>query len=258
MAAPPGEVWLADLGLAAKPRPVIIVSRYDPDLPRAVVIYVPLTTQNRQSAYEVALPKLPFLDRDSVANVQGIGSLPMFDFFGSWAACRMARCNRSRSRYHSRSISIAYPEARGSSPLASPQPAFQCGDHFIMPDQFAPVRLRHAALDRAVEPLFGPPPGRRTRPAAARMRLCIQAGRRQHPPREPRESARNSSSEAPWAMRSAIWRTRSSMTAGDFNSSVLSCVLCGGSTCRRAAARRPRPLTPAHKGRGNGSSRAPR
>jgi len=72
----PGEVWLADLGLAAKPRPVVIVSRHDPDPPRALVIYVPLTTQNRQSAYEVALPKLRFLDRDSVANVQGISALP--------------------------------------------------------------------------------------------------------------------------------------------------------------------------------------
>lgn len=72
----PGEVWLADLGLAAKARPVVIVSRHDPDPPRALVIYVPLTTQNRQSAYEVALPKLRFLDRDSVANVQGIGALP--------------------------------------------------------------------------------------------------------------------------------------------------------------------------------------
>jgi mRNA interferase MazF len=27
----PGEVWLADLGLAAKTRPVVIVSREDPD-----------------------------------------------------------------------------------------------------------------------------------------------------------------------------------------------------------------------------------
>ena len=72
----PGEVWLADLGLAAKPRPVVIVSRDDPNPPRALIIYVPLTTQNRQSAYEVVLPKLRFLDRDSVANVQGIGSLP--------------------------------------------------------------------------------------------------------------------------------------------------------------------------------------
>jgi len=71
-----GEVWLADLGLAAKPRPLVIVSRYDPDPPRALIIYVPLTTQNRQSSYEVVLPKLRFLDRDSVANVQGISSLP--------------------------------------------------------------------------------------------------------------------------------------------------------------------------------------
>jgi mRNA interferase MazF len=77
MSPRPGEVWLADLGLAAKPRPVVIMSRYDPDPPRALVIYVPLTTQHRQSRYEVAFPKLRFLDRDSVANVQGIGSLPV-------------------------------------------------------------------------------------------------------------------------------------------------------------------------------------
>jgi mRNA interferase MazF len=72
----PGEVWLADLGLAAKPRPVVVVSRYDPNPPRALVIYVPLTTQNRNSRYEVLLPKVRFLDQVSVANVQGIGSLP--------------------------------------------------------------------------------------------------------------------------------------------------------------------------------------
>lgn len=49
----PSEVWLADLGFAAKTRPVVIVSRYDPNAPRALVIYVPLTTQNRGSLYEV-------------------------------------------------------------------------------------------------------------------------------------------------------------------------------------------------------------
>jgi len=49
-----GEVWLADLGLAAKARPVIVVSRFDPEAPRALVLYVPLTTQNRMSRYEVA------------------------------------------------------------------------------------------------------------------------------------------------------------------------------------------------------------
>ncbi len=72
----PGEVWLADLGLAAKTRPVVIVSRADPDPPRALILYVPLTTQNRQSAYEVVLPKLSFLTQDSIANVQGLASLP--------------------------------------------------------------------------------------------------------------------------------------------------------------------------------------
>jgi len=72
----PGEVWLADLGLTAKTRPVVVVSRYDPDPPRALVIYVPLTTQPRSSSYEVPFPRFPFLDRESFANVQGLGSLP--------------------------------------------------------------------------------------------------------------------------------------------------------------------------------------
>jgi len=72
----PGEIWLADLGLAAKTRPVVIVSRQDPAPPRSLVLYVPLTTQRRNSPYEVPLPRLPFLDRESVANVQGLGSLP--------------------------------------------------------------------------------------------------------------------------------------------------------------------------------------
>jgi mRNA interferase MazF len=76
MSPQPGEIWLADLGLAAKTRPVVIVSRQDPGPPRSLVLYVPLTTQRRGSRYEVPLPRLPFLDRESVANVQGLGSLP--------------------------------------------------------------------------------------------------------------------------------------------------------------------------------------
>ena len=72
----PGEIWLADLGLAAKARPILVVSRYDPNAPRAMVTYVPLTTQYRRSPYEVALPKLRFLNQDSYANVQGLGSIP--------------------------------------------------------------------------------------------------------------------------------------------------------------------------------------
>jgi mRNA interferase MazF len=76
MVTNPGEIWLADLGLAAKIRPVLIVSRADADPPRDLVIYVPLTTQNRGSRYEVELPKLRFLTKDSTVNVQGLGSIP--------------------------------------------------------------------------------------------------------------------------------------------------------------------------------------
>ena len=77
MSPRPGEVWLADLGIAAKTRPVVVVSRYDEEPPRVLVIYVPLTSEDRGSAYEVKMPKLPFLHVEGVANVQGIGSLPI-------------------------------------------------------------------------------------------------------------------------------------------------------------------------------------
>jgi mRNA interferase MazF len=76
MSPKPGEVWLADLGLAAKTRPVLIVSRFDPDPPRVLAIYIPFTTANRNSEYEVDVGKLPFLDQASFLNVQGIGSIP--------------------------------------------------------------------------------------------------------------------------------------------------------------------------------------
>ena len=77
MSPRPGEVWLADLGMAAKTRPVVVVSRYDEDPPRVLVIYVPLTSEDRGSGYEVEMPKLPFLRLEGVANVQGIASMPV-------------------------------------------------------------------------------------------------------------------------------------------------------------------------------------
>jgi len=58
MNAKPGEIWLADLGLAAKTRPVLIVSHFDPDAPRALITYVPLTTQHRGSRYEIPLARI--------------------------------------------------------------------------------------------------------------------------------------------------------------------------------------------------------
>ena len=63
--------------MAAKTRPVVVVSRHDENPPRVLVLYVPLTSENRGSEYEVAMPKLSFLRLEGVANVQGIGSLPL-------------------------------------------------------------------------------------------------------------------------------------------------------------------------------------
>jgi mRNA interferase MazF len=71
----PGEIYLVDLGLAAKVRPAVVVSRHDLDSPRALALLVPLTTENRGSDYEVSLGKLRFLNKESWANVQGLMSV---------------------------------------------------------------------------------------------------------------------------------------------------------------------------------------
>jgi mRNA interferase MazF len=60
--------------MTAKVRRVVILSRDDPDAPRRLTTYVPISTQNRGSDYEVKLPRRHFFDTDCVANVQGIAS----------------------------------------------------------------------------------------------------------------------------------------------------------------------------------------
>lgn len=75
MSPNPGELYLVDLGMVGKVRPAVVVSREDPDSPRALALCAPLTTQNRGSAYEVALGKLKFLDKESWVNVQGLMSV---------------------------------------------------------------------------------------------------------------------------------------------------------------------------------------
>ena len=71
----PGELYLVDLGMVGKVRPAVVLSREDPDAPRALAVCAPLTTENRGSDYEVPLGKLKFLDRESWVNVQGLMSL---------------------------------------------------------------------------------------------------------------------------------------------------------------------------------------
>lgn len=68
----PGEVYLVDLGLAGKVRPVVVLTREDGEAPRAISVTVPLTTQNRGSNYEVEMPRVPWLKHQSFANVQAM------------------------------------------------------------------------------------------------------------------------------------------------------------------------------------------
>jgi mRNA interferase MazF len=75
-----GEVWLADMGLAAKVRPVIALLADDLDVERTLIVHVPITTQGRGGPLEVPVGHLRFLDPTSVANVQAIGSLPRVRF----------------------------------------------------------------------------------------------------------------------------------------------------------------------------------
>ncbi len=75
-----GEVWLVDMGMVAKTRPAIVLIADNLDVPRSLIIHIPITRQNRGSSLEVPLGHLPFLDPESFANVQAIGSLPSVRF----------------------------------------------------------------------------------------------------------------------------------------------------------------------------------
>jgi mRNA interferase MazF len=69
-----GEIWIADLGMVAKVRPVLILSVEYRDNERAVVTYVIRTTSVRGTQYEVSheargMPTGAF-------DAQGIASIP--------------------------------------------------------------------------------------------------------------------------------------------------------------------------------------
>lgn len=69
-----GEVWLFDLGMAEKVRPVLIVSSGYGDQDRALITVLPHTTALRGSRYEVSID-VPFL-RQGAFLVQSIATYP--------------------------------------------------------------------------------------------------------------------------------------------------------------------------------------
>ena len=69
-----GEVWLVDLGYAAKVRPCLVLSIPANDEDRALVTLVPHTTSLRGSRFEVRL-KIRFL-RDGGFDAQNLVTIP--------------------------------------------------------------------------------------------------------------------------------------------------------------------------------------
>ena len=69
-----GEVWFADLGMAAKNRPVLVLAWPGHDDARALVVVAPLTSQLRGMRGEVDIGKPRWLPKHSAVNVQGIAS----------------------------------------------------------------------------------------------------------------------------------------------------------------------------------------
>jgi len=70
-----GEVWLVDLGLAAKVRPALVVSVPPGDADRALVTIVPHTTSLRNSRFEAAV-SVPFL-KAGAFDVQSVATIPL-------------------------------------------------------------------------------------------------------------------------------------------------------------------------------------
>jgi mRNA interferase MazF len=70
----PGEVWFADLGIAEKSRPVLILAYPRESDARSLVVVAPLTSQIRNARGEVDLGKPRWLPKPSAVNVQGIAS----------------------------------------------------------------------------------------------------------------------------------------------------------------------------------------
>lgn len=77
-----GEVYRVDLGIGGKVRPMVVLSREDPDAPRALAICAPLTTAYRGSEYEVDIGKPSFLRARSYVNVQGLQAIQHHELSG--------------------------------------------------------------------------------------------------------------------------------------------------------------------------------
>jgi mRNA interferase MazF len=53
-----GEVWIVDMGMAAKTRPAVVLIADNLDASRSLIIHIPITRENRGSSLEGAARSL--------------------------------------------------------------------------------------------------------------------------------------------------------------------------------------------------------
>jgi mRNA interferase MazF len=83
-----GEVWLVDLGMTQKTRPVLILSVAYKDEERALISYVARTTSLRGTEYEVPHQAPRFLP--GAFDVQSIGTMPDVQLIRRLTVCDAA------------------------------------------------------------------------------------------------------------------------------------------------------------------------
>lgn len=73
-AAKPGEIWMVDLGMVAKVRPCLILTRPPKDSELDVFTVISHTTSLRGNRWEIPIEK-SFLDEESAFDVQRIATV---------------------------------------------------------------------------------------------------------------------------------------------------------------------------------------
>ena len=74
-----GDVWLVDLGMAAKVRPCLVISTPALDIDRALVTVVTHTKSTRSSRFEIPI-RTRFLDAAGAFDAQSIVTVPEAKF----------------------------------------------------------------------------------------------------------------------------------------------------------------------------------
>jgi mRNA interferase MazF len=75
----PGEIWFIDLGLVAKQRPALVLAAQT-DARLALASVVLITKKCENTPYEVTLPRVPWLQKQSYINAQSIQPVKFTEF----------------------------------------------------------------------------------------------------------------------------------------------------------------------------------